>query len=222
MRGAGPMLGLAAACALCAPAAAQQHDPSWRSFAGVRLGDRIDDLLALGAVCVPVGTARANVEATVGAKYPVEAVAQYAFGLSLPDRHTDTIAVRAALGNATVCALPIVDGRAVATAVAIDRIVVGATSLFIPKDSSSTVNVDTVRALVRRAWGRPSVAGSSLDSWLSPHYRGYLLIQQTRGWTEPFRWSGPLVRLIMVDVAACTAFDRRVHQLSHQGEPLEC
>lgn len=180
--------------------------PRWAAFGGVRVGAAQDELVALNAECRPLADLAASEE-----KYSPAFVAQFAFGFSLPLIQPDTAAVAQALGHAALCRIDMLDGRLFGLVVTIDRTVVGATffpslrdKVMLPKDS--------VRALLLSEWGQPTNRRPTLDSWLGARFRSYLM-------NEP---GGAGYRVILVDVNACSAFDRRVHQFSHHGTARPC
>ena len=133
----------------------------------------------------------------------------------MPHHADDNAAVGRALAGATVCDLPVLDRRARAVVVAMDRRVTGVT-IYVAIDDSLSLPLDSLRALLRRTWGTPTAPAPSLDSWLSPGYRSYLIVPKDQRTVR--RWAN----IIMLDVAACTAFDQRVHRAGARGVPEAC
>jgi len=72
------------------------------------------------------------------------------------------------------------------------------------------------------AWGRPTHHSPTLDTWSSARYRSYFLIP----YVPASRASAPAwvhtPQLIVLDIAACTAFDRRAHRAGVRGEAGAC
>jgi hypothetical protein len=67
---------------------------------------------------------------------------------------------------------------------------------------------------------RPTHHSPTLDTWTSPRYRSYLMVPY-----RPPAYVPPWARaaqLIMLDIAACTAFERRTHRAGAAGEVGEC
>lgn len=185
--------------------------PRWASFQGVRVGAPQDDLLALNADCRPMSDV-----ATFEGHYSPQGVAEMAFGFSLPHFDRDSAAAAKALGNAALCQLDLLDGQVRGWIVTIDRTVVGATFFPNPRDTL-TPSRDSVRALLVSAWGRPTAPAPTLDSWLGARYRSYLITDR-----RPMPSGLVHYRVIIVDVNACSAFDRRVHRFSHRGTAQAC
>jgi len=186
--------------------------PRWMTFQGVRVDETQDDLLALNAVCRPLADL-----AAFQRNYSPLSVAAFAFGFSLPHFDRDSGAVARALGNAALCKVDMFEGHMSGLVVTIDRTVVGATFFPNPHDTVAPTR-DSVRVLLRRAWGDPTAPAPTLDSWLGRRYRSYLIT--TPGAPMPSGRVG--YRVILVDVTACSAFDRRVHRLSHRGAAQTC
>ncbi|HEY6807567.1 MAG TPA: hypothetical protein VI160_02175 [Gemmatimonadales bacterium] len=185
--------------------------PRWASFDGIAVGGSQDDVMALNGSC---RTPR-ELDALSPESHP-EALVDFAFGFSLPHRHSDTTGIMRALGTAALCRVSLPDVKLLAMVVTIDRIVVGAT--IVPQRDSLPPGVDSIRRVLRRAWGPPTAPAPTLDSWLGSRYRGYLAVTPVRG-----QQSGiPEYRIILVDVSACSAFDRRLHRLSHRGTAEPC
>jgi hypothetical protein len=204
-----------AALALCAAGTLAAQTPvggRWAKWGGLRLGASIDDLLALNSECV-------NLDESVqagGAPITTAQLATWAFGFSLPHQDRDAAAVRRAFGHAMVCRGTILDGQGRFVAVAIDRTVIGVTALFLP-DSATTVTLDSVRRSLRHEWGPPTAPTATLDSWLGSRYRAYLMVPY-----RPAAWHGPRpFNVILIDVNACSAFDRRIHRFAG-GQPAPC
>ena len=202
---------LALATVLALGPAQAASGPRWATFAGVHVGGAQDDLLALNADCRPL----ADVGGFQG-HYNPQRVADLAFGFSLPHFDHDSAAAAQALGNAALCQVDVIDGRMRGWIVTIDRMVVGATFYPNPRDTL-TPSKDSVRALLVAAWGRPTAPAPTLDSWLGTRYRSYLI-------TDRVAMPSGLkhYRVIIVDVSACSAFDRRVHRFSHRGTAQAC
>jgi len=201
------------AAVLLAGRAQAQAAPRWAALEGIRLGGPVDDVLAKSGECRP-GDAAGEVTRGITAFM----FAQTAFGYALPHHHEprDSNAIRRALGIGTMCWTSLgSDARAIAAAV--DRRVVAVVVYFL--SDSGAVPADAVRRRAYAAWGRPTHHAPTLDTWSSPRFRSYLLVpNQPRGasgWTRA-------VQLIMIDIAACTAFDRRVHRAGASGEVGEC
>ncbi len=203
-------IAVALAVALLGPAQAG-GGPRWATFDGVRVGGAQDDLLALNADCRPM----ADIGSFEG-HYSPQGVAQLAFGFSLPHFDRDSAAAAKALGNAALCQIDLLDGRVRGWIVTIDRTVVGATFYPNPRDTL-TPSRDSVRALLVSAWGRPTAPAATLDSWLGARYRSYLITDRV-----PMPSGLKHYRVIIVDVNACSAFDRRVHRFSHRGTAQVC
>lgn len=88
-----------------------------------------------------------------------------------------------------------------------------------PDSALPSITTDSIRRLAYAAWGRPTHHASTLDTWSSARYRSYFLAPpQSR---EIPAWLR-MERLIMLDIAACSAFDRRVHRAGAGGEVGEC
>ena len=193
----------------------QVGQPRWAALQGIRLGGPEDDILAKGGECRP-----GDVAGPLGPGMSSFAFAQATFGYALPHSHQprDSSAIRRALGVGTLCRVQL-DSSAHALAAAMDRRVVAVIVYFVT--DSGVVPADSVRRLAYAAWGRPTHHSPNLDTWSNSRYRSYLLV--------PYR-PAPIYRtgwmtapqLIMFDIAACTAFDRRAHRAGAVGEAGEC
>ena len=185
--------------------------PRWATFDGVTVGAPEDDLLALNASCRTTRELDA-----LGPQFSPQALVDFAFGFSLPHHHPDTTGIVRALGTAALCRVGLADDKLGALVVTIDRVVVGVT--IMPRPDSLQLGLDSVRRILRRAWGPPTAPAPTLDSWLGSRFRGYLVV------TPPWRRLGntPPYRIILVDVSACSAFDRRLHRITHRGTAEPC
>jgi hypothetical protein len=202
------------ALALCAAGALSAQTPvggRWARWGGLRLGVTTDDLLALNAECASLGES-----VRAGPGITSAQLATWAFGFSLPHQERDTAAVRRAFGHAMMCHGTMLDGAGQFFAVAIDRTIVGATVFFAP-DSSGAVTLGSVRRALRHEWGPPTAPAPSLDSWLGSRYRAYLMVPYRRA---AGRGPRPFT-VILLDVEACTAFDRRIHRYAG-GQAAPC
>ncbi len=110
------------------------------------------------------------------------------------------------------------DSRARVVVAAIDRRVV-AVVVWFDGARPDRLTVDSVRAIAYAAWGRPTYPSPNLDTWWGTRHRSYVLIPRV-GEGVPVAWAGP--RIILLDIAACTAFDRRLHRAGAPGEAVEC
>jgi len=193
----------------------QMSQPRWAALHDIRLGGAVDDFLASGGECRP-GDAIGQMTGG-GPGMSVVAFAQTTFGYALPHPHPprDSVAIRRALGVGTLCWARL-DGSARAVAAAVDRRLVAVIVFF--ANDSGPVPVDSVRRLAYAAWGRPTHHAPTLDTWSSAHYRSYYMVPYRR----PGVASPQVAQLIMLDIAACTAFDRRVHRAGAAGEAGEC
>jgi hypothetical protein len=185
--------------------------PRWATFEGITVGGPQDDLMALNGNCRTTRELDA-----LGREYHPGALVDFAFGFSLPHHHPDTTGIVRALGTAALCRVALPDLNFSAMVVTIDRVVVGVT--IVPQPDSLPLGVDSVRRVLRRAWGPPTAPAPTLDSWLGSRFRGYLVLTPAR----VQRVGIPLYRIILVDVAACSAFDRRLHRISHRGTADAC
>lgn len=192
----------------------QISQPRWAILRDIRLGGPVDELLAKGGACRP-GDAAGQM---AGAGPGVSSVrfAQLTFGYALPHPHhpRDSLAIRRALGVGTLCWAAL-DSNAYAWAAAVNRRLVAVVVFF--RSDSIPLPPDSVRRLAYAAWGRPMHHSSTLDTWSSPRYRSYFLVPHM----PPSRGRAP-AQLIMLDIAACTAFDRRAHRAGASGEVGEC
>ena len=196
-----------------APAAAAQDTraPAWATFDAIRLGAPIDELLAAGASCHSVAARLAD--------YPnvqPQAVAPEMFAYSLPHGHgpDDSAAVRVALTGSTLCFLSVLNGAGQARVLAFERTTTAATVHFIGSDSSPIPTADSVRALLRRRWPAPTHRHSQLDTWHGSRYRAFLVLGSPLAPRIP--------QLLLVDVRACSTFDRRLHRASGRGTAEAC
>jgi hypothetical protein len=206
-----------AAAVLGAIATGQQPSaPSsrWASFEGIGLGRPVDDVMVMNGECWP-GDAAGELPRGM----TVVGFAYTAFGYALPHRHTprDSTSIRRALGTGTMCRARLGE-NVLAVAAAVDRRVVAVVVYFLG-DSAAPIGVDSVRRRAYAAWGRPMHHAPTLDTWSGPRYRSYLLSPQLPSYAPPWARS---VQLVLLDVAACTAFDRRVHRAGASGEAAEC
>jgi len=191
--------------------------PRWAVLGDIKLGGSIDDILAKGGECRP-GDAAGPMG---GSGVNTVMFAQMSFGYALPHYHQprDSAAIRRALGVGTICWAPL-DSTSHAMVTAVNRKVVAMVVYFV-KDSLP-LSADTVRRQAYAAWGRPTHHSPNLDTWSSPRYRSYFLKPDVpRRVYGPGAWfAGP--RLIMLDIAACTAFDARAHRAGVDGEAGPC
>jgi hypothetical protein len=199
---------------LIAASAVGQQRPRWAGFEGVSIGAPIDDLLALGGEC-------RSVDATgeLGPNTSAYWFSQSAFQYALPHYHPprDSSAAHVALRLGTMCVAPLLDARARMVAAAIDRRVV-AIVVWFEGTRDDRLTPDSVRRIARVAWGQPTHPAANLDTWWGTRYRSYVLIPRVG--SVPPEWAAP--RIIVLDIAACTAFDRRMHRAGAQGEAGEC
>jgi len=192
----------------------QVGQPRWAALQDIRLGGPVDDILAKGGECRPgdaIGTQGSGISAV--------AFAQATFGYALPHSHTpgDSLAIRRALGVGTMCWAPL-DSTSRVVAAAVDRRLV-AVIVYFYRDSV-LLPVDSVRRRAYAAWGRPTHHSPTLDTWSSARYRSYFMVPyrppaMARQWPQS-------AQLIMLDIAACTAFDHRAHRAGAAGEVGEC
>jgi hypothetical protein len=194
--------------------AAAQQRPRWAAFEGIGLGGPVDDIMTKNGECWP-GDAAGEMPPGM----TVFAFAYTAFGYALPHGHTprDSTAIRRALGVGTMCRAPL-GGEVRALAAAVDRRVVAVVVYFL-SDSVGAIPVDSVRRRVYAAWGRPTHHAPTLDTWSGPRYRSYLLAPQRPPGMPAWARS---VQLVLLDITACTAFDRRVHRAGAPGEAGTC
>lgn len=196
--------------------ALQLSQPRWTAFQGIRMGGAIDDVLAKGGECRPgdSGLMGSGISAYVFAQ-------QMSFGYALPHPHqpSDSTAIRRALSVGTLCRASL-DSAAHAMVAAVDRRLVAVVVYFIR--DSVPLSPDSARRVAYAAWGRPTHHSPTLDTWSSTRFRSYFLVPYVPPRLEPV---APWVRapqLIMLDIAACTAFDRRAHRAGVKGEAGEC
>jgi hypothetical protein len=175
----------------------------------------VDDVLALGGECRPADGA-----GELGPGISAYFFAQSAFQYALPHHHQprDSAAIRAALGQGTFCRAAVLDGRAWALAAAIDRRVVGIIVYFATR-TGERAPADSVRQFAYGEWGRPTHHASTLDTWSGTRSRSYLLVPLALRNVPGF---APPVQLVILDIAACSAFDRRAHRAGAQGEAGAC
>ncbi|MGH7608307.1 MAG: hypothetical protein ACREME_13325 [Gemmatimonadales bacterium] len=186
------------------------------AFEGIRLGGPVDDVLAKGGECRPGNATGELARGTSSLLF-----AQNTFGYALSHHHAprDSNAIHRALGVGTICWATLgTDMRAFVGAV--DRRVVAVIVYFWNDgDFAAAVPADSVRRRAYAAWGRPTHHASTLDTWSSRLYRSYFLVPQAPP-AAPAWVRAP--RLIMLDIAACTAFDRRAHRAGATGEVGAC
>jgi len=206
-------LALALAALLAGRASGQGRAPRWTAFAGVRVGGPTDDVLAHDGECRPIQEA-----IDLDPRFHPEAVASYAFGFSLPHTNDPPQAVAAALSGFTVCRARVLEGRAVVMTLARDRVIVGINVFPTALDTADAARfADSLRAALRREWGRPTAPAPTLDSWLGGRYRAYFLVPRFPRDRAPQQF-----QVILVDVAACTAFEQRVHARRGSGAAEPC
>ncbi|HEV8304790.1 MAG TPA: hypothetical protein VGQ25_07525 [Gemmatimonadales bacterium] len=205
----------AAAAALVVAAAVGSQHPRWAAFQGIGLGGPVDDVLAHGGDCRPPDGA-----GELGPGISTYVFAQSAFQYALPHQHQprDSAAIRRALGLGTICRVALLEDRAWALAAAIDRRIVGIVVYFTAR-SGERAPADSVRRIVYDEWGRPTHHAPTLDTWSGPRYRSYLLVPMVP--RDAPEWAGT-VQLVVLDITACTAFDRRAHRAGVPGEAGEC
>lgn len=191
--------------------AAQQAPapPRWSEFEGLRVDAAVDEVLSLNADCRSIDTGENSAMAPV--------MAAELFGNRLPHDHPprDTAAVRRALETGVLCRLTLLDGHARALILAIDRQIVAAKILFFTDDSTGMA-MDSARAILRARWPRPSSSFPTLDSWEGRRVSAYLIRRAQYG---PHY---PAVQLAIIDIAACTAFERRIHRAPGTGPAVPC
>jgi len=191
---------------------ARRVDP-WRGFAGLELGQSLDDVLARNGQCWPPLSGQSSSPGFT----PVR-VAEFAFGFALPHPHRDTAAVREALDNATICTVNVLDDHARALVLGVGRSVVAVTLWFNPQIGGDSISSDSIRAALRHTWPGGSLS-PTLDSWYGRRYRAFYLLPKLPVGAPP-ELGRP--RLILVDIAGCTAFDRRVHRKPGTGQAEPC
>ena len=145
-------------------------------------------------------------------------VAEFAFGFALPHPHRDTAAVREALDNATICTVNVLDDHARALVLGVGRSIVAVTLWFNPQIGGDSISSDSIRAGLRHTWPGGSLS-PTLDSWYGRRYRAFYLVPRLPVGAPP-ELGRP--RLILVDIAGCTAFDRRVHRKPGTGQAEPC
>lgn len=191
----------------------QVGQPRWAALQDVRLAGAVDDILAKGGECRP-----GDAVGTMGSRISAVAFAQTTFGYALPHAHKpgDSLAIRRALGVGTMCWAAL-DSTSRVVAAAVDRRLVAMIVYF--ANDTVPLPVDSVRRRAYAAWGRPTHHSPTLDTWSSVRYRSYLMVPYrppaAPGWARS-------AQLIMLDIAACTAFDHRAHQAGAAGEVGEC
>lgn len=192
----------------------QLSQPRWAVLHGVRLGGPIDDVLAQGGECRP-----GDASGPMGPGVTAIMFAQTSFGPALPHYHQprDSSAIRRALGVGTMCWAPF-DSTSRSMVAAVNRKVVAVVVYFL--QDSVPFPADSVRRLAYAAWGRPTHHSQTLDTWSNPRYRSYFLIPYMQERFAPPWFRAP--RLIMLDIAACTAFDARAHRAGVAGEASPC
>ena len=192
----------------------QVGQPRWAAVQNIRLGDPVDDILAKGGECRP-----GDAVGTLGSGISAVAFAQTTFGYALPHSHQprDSVAIRRALGVGTMCWAPL-DSTSRVVAAAVDRRLV-AVIVYFGRDSVP-LPVDSVRRRAYAAWGRPTHHSPTLDTWSSARYRSYFMVPYLP--PAVARGLAPSAQLILLDIAACTAFDHRAHRAGAAGEVAEC
>ena len=182
----------------------------WSGFDGLELGDYVDELLARDAECrSPLAAEGSNPLAT-----PTQ-IADLAFGRILPHGHQIEPAARAVLGDALWCGLRIWDGRGGAMALAFDRTIVAIMIHFNWPGLSPTA-IDTILTRARSEWGPGEVVKARvLVQWWGERYRAFFLVPQ-------YTPVENAVQLVLYDVRACSAFERRIHRAGERGPPAAC
>jgi hypothetical protein len=195
--------------------ALQLAQPRWTALHDIRLGGTVDDILAKGGECRP-GDAIEQLGGR-GAGMSLVSFAQLTFGYALPHPHppADSAAIRRALGIGTICRASL-DSSSRVVAAAVDRRIVAMLVFF--TNDAGPLPVDSVRHLAYAAWGRPTHHSPTLDTWSSARYRSYYMVP----YRPPSARLSPYAELILLDIAACTAFDHRVHRAGAPGEAGEC
>lgn len=201
--------------------ALQVAQPRWAALHDIRSGGPVDDVLAQGGECRPGDATLQTGAASSGPGFSAVMFAQMTFGYALPHVHQprDSMAIRRALSVGTMCWATL-DNNTRATATAVDRRLVAVMVYF--RGDSGGIPADSVRRLAYAAWGRPTHHSPTLDTWSSSRYRSYFLVPyQTppRGTTVRIQ---RYTELIMIDIAACTALDHRVHRAGAAGEAGDC
>lgn len=193
----------------------QVSQPRWTAFEDVRIGGSVDDVLGKGGECRPGDSGN------MGPGMSAYGFAQMSFGYALPHYHSpsDSGAIRRALSVGTICWVRF-DSTARGTVAAVDRRLV-AMVIYLMRDSIP-LPPDSARRLTYAAWGRPTHHSPTLDTWSGTRYRSYFLIPYVPASraSEPAWVHTP--RLIVLDIAACTAFDRRAHRAGVKGEAGAC
>ena len=126
--------------------------------------------------------------------------------------------MRAALDTALICTVSVLDDHARALVLGMGRSVVAVTVWFNPQIGGDSISSDSIRAVLRHDWPGGSLS-PTLDSWYGRDYRAFYLVPKLPPGAPPMAGRA---RLILVDIAACTAFDRRVHHKPGAGEAEPC
>ena len=110
------------------------------------------------------------------------------------------------------------DDHARALVLGVGRSVVAVTLWFNPQIGGDSISSDSIRAALRHTWPGGSLS-PTLDSWYGTRYRAFYLVPKLPVGAPP-ELARP--RLILVDIAGCTAFDRRVHRKPGSGQAEPC
>lgn len=189
---------------LVAPAWPAAQRPAWAELDGMVLGGPLDAVFPLGLECRP--------GSQFGGPIPPVHRAAVLFGDVFPHSHHNPQAAARALEPATVCMGKIWEGQAVAIVFAQDRRI-GAITVLYALRPDSAMPVEQVRQRLRARWGRGE-GTATLEEWWGERYRSYLLDANT---------GNPIGRRVtMVDLRACTAFDRALHRAGEPGKPAPC
>jgi hypothetical protein len=183
--------------------------PRWASLDSIALGAPVDDIVARGGTCLPAFRAELEGARSLGF-YP-----SFLFGASLPHTSHDTAAVRTALQGATVCGLALLNGRAWMNAVAFDRTIDVIHIWFGGRHVVPPFPLDSAVSYLQQQWGRGS-GDNQLRTWESRRFRSYFL-QQHVSRDSVIGW-----RAVMLDLRACTAFERALHQARGSGPHTTC
>jgi len=197
---------LAAACvlALAGARALAAQRPAWAELEGMVLGGPLDAVFPLGLECRP-GSA-------FGGPVSPVALITVLFGNAFAHSHHNGAAAVRALEPATVCMGKIWEGQAVALVFAMNR-QIGAITVLYALRPDSAMPVEAVRRRLRARWGR-GAGTATLEEWWGERYRAYLLDAATDD-----RFGR---RVTLLDLRACTAFDRALHQAGEPGRPGVC
>lgn len=167
------------------------------------LGGTLDAVFPLGLECQPGAS-------FAGPISPV-ALVTVLFGNAFAHAHYDREAAVRALQPATVCSGKIWEGQAVALVFAMNR-QIGAITVLYALRSDSAMPVEAVRRRLRARWGRGE-GTATLEEWWGERYRAYLLDAASDRFGR---------RVTLLDLRACTAFDRALHQAGEPGRPQPC